>query len=347
MRAALAWLLLASAAFAQRVEPGVPPGWAVYVVHAPWCAPCQKFKVDYFNNTEFRNVLESGFAVKNCDWDRSNDQRFARRHGISSLPGFIVFRDGVHQYSFVGYSGDWKAFCEKLNLDVDGAERGKAKSGTPQEPIRPITPVERSLPEIADLRAELDRLRRQMAEAAKPKPPETTPGASPVEKPAGPDIPSVAGPSPLPPVLSIPAVAAPAGGGSNGGSGVGAEWAKVGAAVLALAAPQFAIPAGALSVAATAYHMLRRRRQVMQQPQRQTIVERPIPVAMPAVPQPAQVVTQNQYVPIDTDSTADAYTWATAQLVKQYPGAEGTVAMLGSLMEQHKAAQIGGRNGHK
>ena len=62
------------------------------------------------------------------------------------------------------------------------------------------------------------------------------------------------------------------------------------------------------------------------------------------MPQPAQVVTQNQYVPIDTDTTADALAWATAQLVKQYPGAEGTVAMLGSLIEQHKAAQSGGRS---
>ena len=338
MRTALAWLLLASAAFAQRVEPGVPPGWAVYVVHASWCAPCQRFKNDYFGNAEFRNVLESGFAVKNCDWERGNDQRFARRHGISSLPGFIVFRNGVHQYSFVGYNGDWRAFCEKLNLDVDGA--GQAPRSGTEGPARPITPVERSLPEIADLRAELDRLRRQMAEAAKQRI-DTVPGALPDTKPAA--LPgSQAEASPLPPVLSIPAVEAPAG----GGSAVAEDWAKVGAAALTILAPQFAIPAGAIGVAGTVFQMLRKRRQSMQQqPQGQTVIERPIPVAMPAMPQPAQVVTQNQYVPIDTDSTADAYTWATAQLVKQYPGAEGAVAMLGSLMEQHKAAQSGGRGG--
>ena len=359
MRTTLAWMLLCAAAVAQRPEPGVPPGWTVYVVHAPWCAPCQRFRRDYDTIAEFRGLLESAFAVKSCEWERNNDQRFARRFGISSLPGFIVFRNGVHQYSFSGYNGDWKAFCEKLNLDAsgaDGAESGKAKSGTPQEPIRPITPVERSLPEIADLRAELDRLRRQMAEAAKPKTQSAqplknaVPGVLPGTQPAA--LPGrQAEATPLPPVLSIPAVEAPAGGGSLAGSGVGAEWAKVGAAVLALAAPQFAIPAGALSMAATAYQMLRRRRQAMQaqqQQHRQTVVERPIPVAMPAVPQQAQVVTQNQYVPIDTDSTADALAWATAQMVKQYPGTEGAVAMLSSLMEQHKAAQSGGRNsGHK
>ena len=350
MKPAMTWLLLCSAAMAQRVEPGVPPGWCVYVVHASWCAPCQRFRNDYRTIAEFRGPLESAYSVKSCDWERGNDQRFARRHGISSLPGFVVFRDGVHQYSFVGYSGDWRAFLEKLNLDVDGA--GQTPRGGTEGPARPITPVERSLPEIADLRAELDRLRKQMTEAARPKPQpkqpetETVPGASPVTQPvARPG--SQAGPSPLPPVLSIPAgVEAPAG----GGSGVAEDWAKVGAAALAILAPQFAIPAGAIGVAGTVFQMLRKRRQAMQaqQPQRQTVVERPIPVAMPAVPQPTQVVTQNQYVPIDTDSTADAYSWATAQMVKQYPGTEGAVAMLSSLIEQHKAAQSGGKaNGHK
>lgn len=343
MRVALAWMLLASAAWAQRPEPGVPPGWCVYVVHASWCAPCQRFRRDYDTIAEFRSPLESAYAVKSCDWERGSDQRFARRFGISRIPGFVVFRDGVHQCSFEGYNGDWRAFLERLNLDVDGAGQA-SRSGT-EGPARPITPVERALPEIADLRAELDRLRRQMAETAKPKTPATTAGASPVEKPARSDIPSGNGPSPLPPVLSIPAVEAPAG----GGSGVAEDWAKVGAAALAVLAPQFAIPAGAIGVAGTVFQMLRKRRHALQQqPQRQTVIERPVPVAMPAMPQPAQVVTQNQYVPIDTDSTADAYSWATAQMVKQYPGTEGAVAMLSSLMEQHRAAQSGGKaNGHK
>jgi hypothetical protein len=178
-----------------------------------------------------------------------------------------------------------------------------------------------------------------MAEAAKQRI-DTVPGALPDTKPvARPG--SQAESSPLPPVLSIPAVEAPAG----GGSGMAEQWGKVGLAALTLLAPQFAIPVGAIGVAGTVFQMLRKRRQTMaQQPQRQTVVERPIPVAMPAAPQPAQVVTQNQYVPIDTDTTADALAWATAQLVKQYPGAEGTVAMLGSLIEQHKAAQSGGRS---
>ena len=273
MRAALAWMLLCSAALAQRPEPGVPPGWAVYVVHASWCAPCQRFRRDYDTIAEFRGPLESAYSVKSCDWERGNDQRFARRHGISSLPGFIVFRDGVHQYSFVGYSGDWKAFCEKLNLDAsgaDGAESGKAKSGTAREPIRPITPVERSLPEIADLRAELDRLRRQMAEAAKPKtqlsqpPKNAVPGVLPGTQPAA--LPGrQAEVAPLPPVLSIPAVEAPAGGGQPEISDIGGKWwsvlTTVGKIGLTTLAPEVALPASAaLTAAGYVFGQMKKRR---------------------------------------------------------------------------------------
>jgi len=342
MRTALAWLLLCSAAMAQRVEPGVPPGWTVYVVHASWCAPCQRFKSDYFGNAEFRNVLESGFAVKNCDWERGNDQRFARRHGISSLPGFIVFRNGIHQQSFTGYDGNWRAFCEKLNLDV--MEPRQPPGGGTEGPARPITPVERSLPEIADLRAELDRLRRQVTETAKPpKTSETTSGALPAEKPARPDIPGGTGPSPLPPVLSIPAVEAPAGGGSLAGSGVGAEWAKVGAAVLALAAPQFAIPAGVLSAAATAYQMLRRRRQTMQaqqqQPHRQTVIERPVIVPTDTPPPPARVEQTTHYVPIERETHREAWQWAADQYARKYPGSEGLIQALNHLIGQYESSK--------
>jgi hypothetical protein len=156
---------------------------------------------------------------------------------------------------------------------------------------------------------------------------------------------SVSPPAPLPPQPSQGAIPEPA-------SGVVADWAKVGAAAVTLLAPQFALPAGAVASAITALQWLRKRKTVAnaQRPQQntQTIIERPVVVATELPPAPARVVATNQFVPIDTDTTADALTWATAQLVKQYPGAEGTVAMLGSLMEQHKAAQTGGRgNGNK
>jgi len=334
MKAALAWMLLCSAALAQRPEPGVPPGWAVYVVHAPWCAPCQRFRTDYHTIDRFRNQLESSFAVKSVEWDKPSEQRFARRFAIASLPGFIVFRDGIHQQSFTGYNGNWRGFLERLNLDVDRA--GQTPGGGTKGSARPVTPTEQALPEITDLRLQIDRLREQLKQQA-------ASAASALKAPAATDIPrQVETPEAPPlPTLAIPAV------GHSAGAGVGADWAKLGAAALTLLAPQFAIPAGAIGVAGTVFQMLRKRRQTIAQQPRQTsptIIERPVPVPIPQPPPAAQVVTQNQYVPIDTDTTADALAWATAQLVKQYPGAEGTVAMLGSLIEQHKAAQSGGRS---
>ena len=334
MKTLLAWMLLCFAALAQQPFPGVPPGWTIYVVHAPWCAPCQRFRSDYDRIAEFRSRLESAFSVKSVEWEKPSEQRFARRFAIASLPGFIVFRDGIHQQSFSGYDGNWQAFLGRLNLDADGA--GRDLGGRIEPPTRPVTPAERALPDITDLRLEIDRLREQIRKQAS--------GSSLLpETPAADENRQQAGTSPLPPVLSIPPV--DASGGS--GAGIAADWAKVGAAALALFAPQVAIPAGAIGVAGTVFQLLRKRRLAMQQqPQRQTVIERPVPVAMPAMPQPAQVVTQNQYVPIDTDSTAESLAWATAELVKTYPGATGTVEMLQSLISQHKAAG-GGRNGHK
>jgi hypothetical protein len=84
-------------------------------------------------------------------------------------------------------------------------------------------------------------------------------------------------------------------------------------------------------------------RQIVRQ---QTVREVPVVVATDVPPQPAQVVTTNQYVPVDVNTHADAYAWATAELVKKYSGAEGTVAMLDNLIAQHKAAH-GGNSGNK
>lgn len=326
MRTALAWMLLASTAWAQRPEPGVPPGWTVYVVHAPWCAPCQRFRRDYDTIAQFRGPLESAFSVKSCEWEKPSEQRFARRFGISALPGFVVFRNGIHQQSFTGYDGNWRAFLERLNLDnsgVDGAESSKAKSGTPQELIRPITPEERAIPEIADLRAELDRLRRQMAEAAKPKI-DTVPGVLPSTKPAA--LPGSQAEPPLPTLAIQPPPQS---------GGVAEDWAKVGAAALAIFAPQVALPAGAIGAAATVFQMLRRRRQQLQAQQpRQTIVERPVIVATDTPPTPARVEQTTHYVPVEKDTHQEAWKWAADQYVRKNPGSEGTIGALNHLIGQ-------------
>lgn len=332
MRTTLAWMLLVSAAWAQRPEPGVPPGWAVYVVHAPWCAPCQRFRRDYDSISQFRGPLESAFSVKSCEWERPSEQRFARRFGISALPGFIVFRNGIHQQSFTGYDGNWRGFLERLNLDIsgaDGAGPDSTDSGTVERPTRPVTPADRALPEIADLRAELDRLRRQMAEAAKPKI-DTVPGALPDTKPA--ELPGRQA-EPSSPTLAIQPPAQP--------GGMAEDWAKVGAAALAIFAPQVALPAGAIGAAATVFQMLRKRRQAMtaQQPQRQTVVERPVVINTDTLPPPTQVVTSNQYVPVERDTHREAWAFASSAYVKKYPGSEAMIGALNHMMEQFISPQ--------
>jgi len=330
MRTALAWMLLCSAALAQRVEPGVPPGWTVYVVHAPWCAPCQRFRRDYDAIAQFRGPLESAFSVKSCEWERPSEQRFARRFGVSALPGFIVFRNGIHQQSFCGYSGDWRAFLSRLNLESDGARIGVEENGTPPTPSRPVTPAERALPEITDLRLEIDKLREQLRKQAS--------GSSLLpETPAADENRQQAGTSPLPPVLSIPPV--DASGGS--GAGIGEDWAKVGAAALAILAPQFAIPAGAIGVAGTVFQLLRKRRLAMQaqQPQRQVIVERPVVVATDTPPPPARVEQTTHYVPIERETHREAWQWAADQYARKYPGSEGLIQALNHLIGQYESSK--------
>ena len=329
MKTLLAWMLLCFAALAQQPFPGVPPGWTIYVVHAPWCAPCQRFRSDYDNIAEFRSRLESAFAVKSVEWEKPSEQRFARRFAIASLPGFIVFRDGIHQQSFSGYSGDWRAFLERLNLDADGARIGTEENGTPPQSSRPVTPTERALPEITDLRLEIDRLREQLRKQAS--------GSSLLpETPAADENRQQAGTSPLPPVLSIPPVDAPGG----SGAGIAADWAKVGAAALALFAPQVAIPAGAIGVAGTVFQLLRKRRLAMQQqPQRQTIVERPVVVATDTPPPPARVEQTTHYVPIERETHREAWQWAADQYARKYPGSEGLIQALNHLIGQYESSK--------
>jgi hypothetical protein len=248
---------------------------------------------------------------------------------VGSLPGFIVFRDGIHQQSFCGYSGDWRAFLERLNLDTSGVDGAAAMTerGTPPDAARPITPAEQAIPEIAGLRAELDRLRRQMAEAAKQRI-DTVPGVLPGTKPA--ERPGRQAETPLP-TLAIQPPTQPA--------GMAEQWGKVGAAALAIFAPQVALPAGAIGAAATVFQMLRKRRQAMAQQPRQTVVERPVIVATDTPPPPTRVEQTTHYVPIERETHREAWQWAADQYARKYPGSEGLIQALNHLIGQYESSK--------
>jgi hypothetical protein len=296
-------------------------------------------------------LVGTNYAVKQCDWDKPGEQRWARRMGVSQIPTYIV----VHRHRVLcmwsGYNGDWQDWLRRVDLDeyiVDGMLVPSHPEREPgwQQPARPqqqqpqpqtqqpaAPPV--NLSPINDRLGNLEQLIRELSTRPEPRAPEQLP------EPRAPQE---------PPVVSQPATqdAAPAGS-LNGWKAVMNAAVQLG---LIAAAPQVALPAGVLGVAGMLYRAWRSKRGNNAQESRQivrqeTVREVPVVVATQTPPPPQQVVTTNQFVPIDIDTHADAYTWASAELVKQYPGAQGTVAMLGSLIEQHKAAHGGNANGHK
>jgi hypothetical protein len=335
MRLLLAWIALTLTVFAQ--DRGMPPGWVLFVVQSQSCAPCMRWKNDYYTQPQFRNALESSFAVKACNWERLSERAWAQRRGINALPSFMVYRDGVLQQTLTGYDGNWRAFLDKLNVDVGGA--GDAQDGTPA-PVRPITPEERELPRISALEGEIIKLRRLIADAVK-KPvagdkPVQSGAASGMTGAAGTSTGPVSPPAPLPPQPSQGAIPEPA-------SGVGADWAKLGAAAVTLLAPQFALPAGAVASAITALQWLRKRKTVAnaQRPQQntQTIIDRPVVVATDTPPAPQRVEQTTHYVPIEQDSFREAYQWAVDQYTRKFPGSEGLTQALGHLISQYSSAK--------
>jgi hypothetical protein len=336
MRLLLAWIALTLTASAQ--DRSMPPGWVLFVVQGESCYWCEKFKADYHTQPQFRHALETAFAIKACNWERPSERMWAQRRGVQALPSFLVYRDGVLQQTVTGYNGNWRAFLDKLEVDVGGA--GGTQDGTPA-PVRPISPEERELPRISALESEIGKLRRMIADATtKPQP-----GGKPAESGAASGMTGAAGtsgagpvslPSAPPPQPSQGAIPEPA-------SGVGADWAKLGAAAVTLLAPQFALPAGAVASAITALQWLRKRRTVAnaQRPQQntQTIIERPVVVATDTPPAPQRVEQTTHYVPIEQDSFREAYQWAVDQYTRKFPGSEGLTQALGHLISQYSSAK--------
>jgi hypothetical protein len=118
------------------------------------------------------------------------------------------------------------------------------------------------------------------------------------------------------------------------------QWGKVGLAALTLLAPQFAIPVGAIGVAGTVFQVLRKRRQTMaQQPQRQTVVERPVIVATDTPPPPTRVEQTTHYVPIERETHREAWQWAADQYARKYPGSEGLIQALNHLIGQYESSK--------
>jgi hypothetical protein len=263
---------------------------------------------------------------------------------VTQIPTFLVCYRGEIVERWSGYNGNWREVLQKLGLDDyvndDGSIGPRKPAPAQEEKPRPAPPAPTiDLKPINDRLGNLEGLIRNLSQSREIPQKEASPFADRAPTPKQP---------PPQPTAAATHEARPGGLASSWGSVLGTV-AKVG---LAIAAPEIALPAGALGVAGFFLRAWRRAsgastsepRQIVRQ---QTVREVPVVVATQTPPPPQQVVTQNQYVPVDIDTHADAYTWASAELVKQYPGAQGTVAMLGSLIEQHKAAHGGFTNGNK
>jgi hypothetical protein len=268
---------------------------------------------------------------------------WARRRGVTQIPTFLVCYRGEIVERWSGYNGNWREVLQRVGLDDYVNEDGSIgplkpapAQPPPEQPRQPAPTV--NLQPINDRLGNLEGLIRNLSQSREIPRQEASPFADPAPAPKQ--------PTPQP-TAAATQEAKPGGLASSWGEVFGVA-AKVG---LAVVAPEIALPAGALSVAGFLFRAWQKRtgagtsepRQVVRQ---QTVREVPVVVATQTPPPPQQVVTQNQYVPVDVDTHADAYAWATAELVKKYSGAEGTVAMLDSLIQQHKAAKAG-RHGHE
>ena len=332
MRMILALLCFATAAQAQLFGTGIPQEPTIYVVTAPWCAPCQRFQSDWNNVPGLAELIGTQYAVKRCNWDRPSDQMWARRRGVTQIPTFLVCYRGEIIERWSGYNGNWREVLQKLGLDDYVNENGSIgplkpapAQPPPEQPRQPAPSV--NLQPINDRLGNLEGLIRNLSQSREIPRQEASPFADPQPQNQ--------------PEASQPTAAAkqevePGGLASDWGAVLGTV-AKVG---LAVAAPEIALPAGALSVASVLYRAWRSKRgattpeprQVVRQ---ETVREVPVVVATDTPPQPARVVETNHYVPLEVDTHRKAWNWASKEYTRKFPGSEGMVAALAHMMSQY------------
>jgi hypothetical protein len=330
VRMILALLCLAATAQAQLFGTGIPQEPTIYVVTAPWCAPCQRFQSDWDNVPGLAELIGTQYAVKRCNWDRASDQAWARRRGVTQIPTFLVCYRGEIVERWSGYSGNWREVLQKLGLDDyvndDGSigPRKPAPAQPRQEPTpTPSPPID--LKPINDRLGNLEGLIRNLSQSR-----EIPKQASPFAHPG----PAPKQPAPQP-TAAATQEAKPGGLASSWGEVFGVA-AKVG---LAVVAPEIALPAGALSVASVLYRAWRSKRGASNPEPRQvvrqeTVREVPVVVTTQAPPPAARVVETVTHVPVENDAHRRAFNEASKRVIADYPGQSGTIEYLRSMIKQ-------------
>ena len=80
---------------------------------APWCGPCKGIE-PYFEQLSEQYSNKIRFVRMNMD----TESAFAQKHMISSLPTFVVFKDGKPYNSLIGAKRD------KLKALVESTAKG-------------------------------------------------------------------------------------------------------------------------------------------------------------------------------------------------------------------------------
>lgn len=338
MKYLLALLCLTATTQAQLFNTGIPQEPTIYVVTAPWCAPCQRFQSDWNSVPGLAELIGTQYAVKRCNWDRPSDQMWARRRGVTQIPTFLVCYRGKIVERWSGYNGNWREVLAKLGLDDYINEDGSIgpRKPAPAQPRQESTPTPSppiDLKPINDRLGNLEGLIRNLSQSREIPKQEASPFADPQPQPQPKQ------PTPQPTAAAKQEVAP---------GGLASSWGSVlsvlGQVALTAAAPHVALPAGALGVAGFLFRQLRNRsgastsepRQIVR---KETVREVPVVVATDTPPQPAKVVTTSHYVPIENQSHREAWQWAADQYARKYPGSEGLIQALNHLIGQYESSK--------
>ena len=338
MKSIFPLICLTAAAQAQLFGTGIPQEPTIYVVTAPWCAPCQRFQTDWNNVPGLAELIGTQYAVKRCNWDRASDQMWARRRGVTQIPTFLVCYRGEIVERWSGYNGNWREVLQRIGLDDyvnDDGSIGPLKPAPaqppPDQPRQPAPAV--NLQPIHDRLGNLEGLIRNLSQSREVPRKEISPFGDPSPQPKQqPEAPQ--------PTAAETQEAKPGGLASSGGEVFGVA-AKVG---LAVVAPEIALPAGALSVASVLYRAWRSKRgagnaEPRQVARSETVREVPVVVATDSPPQPAKVVSTSHYVPIERDTHREAWQWAADTYARKYPGSEGLIQTLEHMMSQFETSK--------
>jgi prefoldin subunit 5 len=330
----------------------------LYIVESDSCGPCRKFQDDWTNLPGFANRLRSAFDVRGLHWETPEQQSLARRLGVSSLPSFVVVtRNGRHLGMIVGYTHA-NVLLQELRLTplqhtISQPRHVAPSQSTPSrdpaitprvvsEDQRPrpaqSTADEAARREIQRLEQTMQSLQRQLRDVGKP--PESSQELQSLRRTVE-ELKAAAANAaesqhqdqlPVTPILTPDAT-------RGEPSGLLALAIKAGTTLLL---PEVAIPAGALSIAATVggWWLGRRRRRLPEQwapsAAASGLEQNSVTVLRDST---TRQNTANHYVVKETDKVGEAYKEAIRRITAAYKSDKPGIVDVASQIE-HVAQEI-------